>query len=167
MTHLTTLEQQYLKQRRAGKILNPCPGFGVSTPYHETNEQAGAHLWSLGYHTGEDHPAPVGTPVVAVTWGHVVGVGWGGGVMGWGADYGLMVIIRTGSERYDYGYAHLSTVEVRQGEKVCPGMVLGRSGATGHAFGAHLHFEVRTAGGRFGSDVQPLLVKRHRGHGSQ
>lgn len=159
---LTKLERDYIARRHADEVLNPCPPLKVSTPYRETNEQAGAHLWSLGYHTGEDYPAPAGTPVYAVTWGHVVGVGWAGGLLGWGADYGLMVIIRTASGEHDYGYAHLSTLDVRQGAKVCPGILLGRTGATGHVTGAHLHFEARPAGGRFGSDVRPLLVKQRQ-----
>jgi murein DD-endopeptidase MepM/ murein hydrolase activator NlpD len=39
-------------------------------------------------------------------------------------------------------YAHLSTIEVKEGDEVKKGQELGRSGATGLALGDHLHFEV-------------------------
>lgn len=152
---LTKLEQEYIKARRAGKILNPVPGYHVSTPYHESGS-----LWSLGYHTGEDHECPVGTPVVAVTWGHVIGAGWGGAPHALGADYGNVVIVEKGSGDLEYFYAHLSQINVRVGQAVIPGMVLGHSGATGHVTGPHVHFEARPVNGRFGSDVDPIRVKK-------
>ena len=39
-------------------------------------------------------------------------------------------------------YAHLSTIEVKEGDEVRKGHELGKSGATGLALGDHLHFEV-------------------------
>jgi murein DD-endopeptidase MepM/ murein hydrolase activator NlpD len=43
-------------------------------------------------------------------------------------------------------YAHLSSIDVRVGDKVTRGQELGRTGATGLAIGDHLHFEVLVAG---------------------
>ena len=40
-------------------------------------------------------------------------------------------------------YAHLSRIDVRVGVWVAQGVRVGRVGATGHATGPHLHFEVR------------------------
>ena len=37
-------------------------------------------------------------------------------------------------------YAHLSSIEVREGDNVEQGQTLGRSGQTGLAGGDHLHF---------------------------
>jgi murein DD-endopeptidase MepM/ murein hydrolase activator NlpD len=43
-------------------------------------------------------------------------------------------------------YAHLSSIDVKVGDKVTKGQELGRSGTTGLAVGDHLHFEVLVSG---------------------
>lgn len=43
-------------------------------------------------------------------------------------------------------YAHLSSIDVKPGDKVTTGQALGRSGATGLAIGDHVHFEVLVSG---------------------
>jgi murein DD-endopeptidase MepM/ murein hydrolase activator NlpD len=43
-------------------------------------------------------------------------------------------------------YAHLSRIDVRQGQKVEQGQRLGAVGSTGWATGPHLHFEFRVNG---------------------
>jgi murein DD-endopeptidase MepM/ murein hydrolase activator NlpD len=43
-------------------------------------------------------------------------------------------------------YAHLSSIEVKEGDEVKKGQQLGRTGATGLALGDHLHFEVLIQG---------------------
>lgn len=69
------------------------------------------------------------------------------------------VVVYAGSNSYGYGnmvmidhgtgfqtlYAHLSAIFVQCGNNVTQGEVIGAAGATGHASGPHLHFEVRTA----------------------
>lgn len=160
------------RRRLRGKVIPPCVTprwrtIPTTTPYGATGNPA----WSLGRHTGEDHAAPAGSLATACTWGRVVCValwtrpgviGGRGPVEHWGDAYGTHVIIRTGDGRFDYAYCHLSVTLVRPGDRVKPGQVVGLTGNTGGSgtFGPHLHLEARTAGGRFGSDVHPLNVKR-------
>lgn len=171
----TALEKRYIRRRKAGKTLSPARtaptadfplGRAVKvTTVHGKPNPPGQNLWALGYHPGEDFACPVGSQAVATTWGTVI---WAGERGGWSAPpkpgrpwaYGWHVVIRTASGKYDYIFAHLSKVFVKAGEKVRPGTVVGLIGATGNATGPHLHFEVRPAGGRYGSDVSPVLVRR-------
>ena len=111
----------------------------------------GAHRVSSGFgmrrhpvhgdvrmHHGLDLAAPTGTPVVAAEPGRVAMAGSRGG-------YGLVVDIDHGDGVLTR-YAHLNTIEVRQGEQLAGGQRLGTVGATGTVTGPHLHFEVRLQG---------------------
>lgn len=90
--------------------------------------------WSPDLHEGVDISARQGTPVRAMQDGVVVHAGPRGG-------YGLCVIIaHGGSTRTLYG--HLSRIEVRRGQRIRNGDLLGAVGRTGNATGSHLHFEV-------------------------
>ena len=100
------------------------------------------------FHTGLDLPAPYGTRVRAARRGRVVRAGWNNG------GYGKLVVIRRRHARFFY--AHLSHIGVRRGERVAAGEWIGRVGATGHATGPHLHFEVRLRG----AAVNPLPALR-------
>ena len=91
------------------------------------------------FHTGIDLPAPTGTPVRAAATGRVAWAGWLWG--GWGN----LVTLANGHGVRTL-YAHLSRIDVRVGERVAGGAVVGAVGATGDATGPHLHFEVRVRG---------------------
>lgn len=153
-----TLIRRMRRRRAAGKVLpvvlHPATlqPIGVSTPYRRQGP-----LWSLGYHTGADHPTPIGSYALAVTRGTVIHAGYHAP---WGSAYGLLVVIRTAGGRYDYGYAHLSRALVTEGDQVVPGQVIGLTGDTGNVTGPHLHFEARTAGGRLADNVRPIRVKQ-------
>ena len=58
------------------------------------------------------------------------------------ATYGNYVKLKHNNGMYTL-YAHLKNVNVKKGEKVKQGDLLGEMGETGKAYGAHLHFEVR------------------------
>lgn len=66
-------------------------------------------------------------------------------VKDWGDSYGNYVLIKHSSKCYTM-YAHLmyNSVQVKKGDKVSKGQVIGYMGNTGHSSGAHLHFEFRT-----------------------
>jgi len=90
-------------------------------------------------HTGVDFGAPYGTRIGAAGRGTVVFAGWNSG------GYGYLVIIQ---HRLDYQtwYAHMSRIATSVGRSVVGGTTIGYVGATGHATGPHLHFEVRHHG---------------------
>jgi len=50
--------------------------------------------------------------------------------------------------------AHLSAIDVHEGDNVEAGQIVGRVGATGRVTGPHLHWAVRLAGAR----VDPLAL---------
>ncbi|MER8002486.1 transglycosylase family protein [Streptomyces sp. NPDC095613] len=120
----------------------------TGTPYRKPGS------WASGYHTGIDFPVPTGTSVKAVAAGHVVSAGWGGA-------YGYQVVIRHSDGKYSQ-YAHLSALNVREGQQVSSGQRIARSGSTGNSTGPHLHFEMRTGPG-YGSDIDPLAYLRAGG----
>jgi murein DD-endopeptidase MepM/ murein hydrolase activator NlpD len=101
------------------------------------------------FHTGIDFTAPSGANVRAAASGRVVQAGWDSG------GYGYLVTLWHG-DGVRTMYAHLSAVLVHRGQRIAAGARLGRVGATGHAFGPHLHFEVRV----HGAAVDPLPALR-------
>ena len=88
------------------------------------------------FHAGLDLLAPAGADVIAAAPGRVT---WAGPRAG---GWGTLVTLNHGHGVRTM-YAHLSSVDVRVGQWVAGGTVLGRVGATGDATGPHLHFEVR------------------------
>jgi murein DD-endopeptidase MepM/ murein hydrolase activator NlpD len=157
----TVLIRRSIRRRREGRIVAPVvdahtlKDFPISFQYGAPT----AHS-SSGRHRGEDHACPVGSFVLAVTWGEVVHVtDRGGPVVSWGGAYGTHVVIRTATGEFDYALCHLSRAAVTPGTKVRPGQVIGYSGATGNVTGPHVHLEARPAGGRLGSDLDPRNVK--------
>jgi murein DD-endopeptidase MepM/ murein hydrolase activator NlpD len=86
------------------------------------------------FHQGLDLVAPHGTKIVAPADGIVTRVGPAGG-------FGQSVFIAHG-----YGivtrYGHMSGFNVRTGQRVKRGEVIGFVGSTGRSTGPHLHYEL-------------------------
>lgn len=96
------------------------------------------YSWVRGFtsfHTGVDLAAPIGTPVQAANGGVVIFAGWNS----WG--YGNTVVLSHGPISTLYG--HMSSINVRCGQIVSTGQVIGAVGNTGNSSGPHLHFEIR------------------------
>lgn len=99
-------------------------------------------------HLGVDYGAPTGTAVRAVGDGLVDFAGWQNG-------YGNVVIVRHAGDR-ETRYAHLSRLNVKRGQRLDQGQLVGAVGATGWATGPHLHFEFRVRG----EHVDPMRIAR-------
>ncbi len=91
-------------------------------------------------HNGTDFRAPIGTPVLAAENGVVEAVE-DTDVGCRGASYGKWILIRHHNNLSTL-YAHLSSIETRQGQTIQRGERLGLSGKTGYATGPHLHLSV-------------------------
>ena len=89
-------------------------------------------------HTGVDIHGETGEPVRASADGTVTAAGWSGG-------YGQSVDIDHGNG-LSTRYAHLSSIDVRVGQTVKSGQVLGKVGSSGRSTGPHLHYETRIRG---------------------
>lgn len=81
-----------------------------------------------------------GNPVVAVAAGTVT---FAGGNPCCSYGYYIKIQHEDGSESL---YAHLGSIETREGQKVAQGDTIARSGNTGRSTGAHVHLELRMRG---------------------
>ncbi|MCB2048338.1 MAG: M23 family metallopeptidase [Novosphingobium sp.] len=89
-------------------------------------------------HKGIDLAAPTGTPIYATADGMVSRASWF-------STYGLYVAIEHGGQ-LQTRYAHMSRLNVAEGQRVSKGDVIGYVGTTGRSTGPHLHYEVRVDG---------------------
>jgi murein DD-endopeptidase MepM/ murein hydrolase activator NlpD len=71
---------------------------------------------------------------------------------GWQSGYGRLVKIQH-QLGIETRYAHLSSIQVKAGQRVSRGDKIGGMGASGRVTGVHLHYEVRV-GGR---PVNPMI----------
>jgi murein DD-endopeptidase MepM/ murein hydrolase activator NlpD len=116
-----------------GQVENTGGGAGWALPL-----RAGSYTITQGYsvyHQGIDLAAPVGTPVLAANSGVVIFAGRNS------SGYGLAVVLAHGPFLTVYG--HLSQWNVRCGQQVGLGQIIGLVGSTGRSSGPHLHFEIR------------------------
>jgi murein DD-endopeptidase MepM/ murein hydrolase activator NlpD len=104
---------------------------GFAMRFHPILQKWRAHL-------GVDYAAPTGTAVRTVGDGVVTFAGRQGG-------YGNVVEVKHRDNRSTL-YAHLSRIDVRNGQAVEQGDRVGAVGSTGWSTGPHLHFEFRVAG---------------------
>ena len=88
------------------------------------------------FHAGVDFSAPQGTPIYASAAGKVIKTQKSR------RGYGNTVTIDHG---YGYStfYAHIKDINVKKGEKVTRGQIIGTVGNTGKSTAPHLHYEVR------------------------
>ncbi len=101
------------------------------------------------FHPGFDIANHIGTTIVAADSGVVQVAGWIDN-----SGYGNQIVIDHGNG-FITRYAHLSYIQVKPGEHVTRGSVIGQMGSTGHSTGPHLHFEIRRGSGVSGVPQNP------------
>jgi len=142
-TLLATIWQSPAGERLwTGEFVRPVPGvansaFGTRSVFNGKPRNA---------HGGADFLSPGGTPIQAPNAGRIAVAR---------ALYfsGNTVVIDHGLGLFSM-LAHLSTIDVHEGDLVTAGEVVGQVGATGRVTGPHLHWAVRANGAR----VDPLSL---------
>lgn len=148
-------------------MTNPVPGYAITTPFGKrgkywSTDQAGDPLKNTrkgingragwGIHTGSDISGPGvgGKTILSATPGRVIAA------YAHDSSYGWKVIVRWG--KYDVWYCHMpkpgttpwnGKKTVKVGQIVEAGDPIGVVGQSGNTTGAHLHMELRIAGGGF------------------
>lgn len=115
----------------SGGFLRPVPGAATSA----FGRRSVFNGQPRSPHSGADFRAAEGTPILAPNDGVVV----------LAADLyfsGNVVILDHGWGLYSY-FAHLSAIDVAEGDPVSQGDTVGKVGATGRVTGPHLHWTVR------------------------
>ncbi|MBM9590398.1 peptidoglycan DD-metalloendopeptidase family protein [Leptospira sp. 201903075] len=104
------------------------------------------------FHSGIDLPANIGTPIKAVSDGKV----WRTTTTSSG--YGMLTILSHKNNIFTY-YAHQNERQVKEGDTVRSGDIIGQVGNTGKSTGPHLHFEVRKGPDQQALDPDAYLPK--------
>lgn len=127
------LEEFYRDQRA---LLAATPSIWPARGYLSSNfgNRTDPFTGQRDFHAGLDISGPVGTRIIAPADGLVVSAGIAGA-------YGNAIVLNHG-----FGvvtrYAHMSRFNVRPGQRVRRGEVIGFMGSTGRSTSTHLHYEV-------------------------
>ena len=130
VTRLTNAISSIPLRKPVDGDIDPASGFGVRMDPFTS---------SPAMHTGLDLHGETGDPVRATADGKVTSAGWSGG-------YGRVIDIDHGNGM-STRYGHLSAIDVRVGQSIRTGQIIGRIGSTGRSTGPHLHYETRVRGG--------------------
>ncbi len=123
---------------RTGVLLMPVENGRLSQDYGATG--FAQYNYRGKWHNGVDIAAPIGTPIVAADDGVVAAVGDQDRYCYKGA-YGKYIVIHHPTNLTTL-YAHLSLYNVKVGDRVKRGDLIGYIGKTGYATGPHLHLTV-------------------------
>ncbi|CAH0447987.1 tail fiber protein [Vibrio phage vB_VpaM_sm033] len=112
------------------RIIKPCKG-RLTSPYGNRRVKG-----KLTFHRGVDWADYEGSPIVAAADGIVRRHGWSD-------SYGKVTYIEHENGWYTR-YAHMHTLaDLKVGDKISQGTMIGTMGNTGKSRGVHLHFEIR------------------------
>lgn len=123
----------------SGKIVSPLDKFRVTSNFGARNDPI---TGKASFHNGIDLAAAKGTAVKSVADGTVTRVSNDPD------GYGNWVEVKH-ADGSTSRYAHLSAFgNIKVGQEIGAGTVIGAVGSTGHSTGPHLHFEYRDAKGK-------------------
>ena len=122
-------------------ITYPLKSIKVTTPYGYRRDP---FTGKLSWHNGLDLRAK-NEPTYAMMDGIVEKVGYDN-------RSGNYVTLRHGN--YHVSYCHLSSIIVRKGESVFPGIIVGVTGNTGRSTGSHLHLTCK----KDGKSINPAIL---------
>lgn len=101
------------------------------------------------FHHGIDIRASSGTAIKSAHDGKVVFSGWRGG-------FGRLIVVEDDEGDFLTYYAHCRSLKAKVGDRVRRGQKIATVGSSGHATGAHLHFEYRLASGESRNPLEKL-----------
>jgi murein DD-endopeptidase MepM/ murein hydrolase activator NlpD len=142
----SSFEQQLAQANAARTQVNRLNQFLVAVPVRKPVEgdidmsspfgvRMDPFLHGPAIHTGVDLRGETGEPVHVTANGTVITASWQGG-------YGNMVEVDH-HNGFSTRYGHLSKIEVKVGQRVRIGDIIGLIGSTGRSTGPHLHYETR------------------------
>lgn len=137
--------------KTVGQRSSSCSFVPLLSDHSDGSWDFGVHTDFQEYHTGVDKMGTLNEPIPASASGKVVWAdSWPGDPM-WqqlNIGHGNTVVVETscnGVSWYHY-YAHLNEIQVKVGQIVKQGEILGLMGQTGAAKGVHLHFAISPKG---------------------
>lgn len=122
-------------------ITYPLKSIKITSPYGYRRDP---FTGKLSWHSGLDLRAK-NEPAYAMMDGIVEKVGYNN-------RSGNYVTLRHGN--YHVSYCHLSSIIVRKGERVFPGIIVGVTGNTGRSTGSHLHLTCK----KDGKSINPAIL---------
>ena len=128
-------------------ITYPLKSIKVTSPYGYRRDP---FTGKLSWHNGLDLRAK-NEPAYAMMDGIVEKVGYDN-------RSGNYVTLRHGN--YHVCYCHLSSIIVRKGESVYPGIIVGVTGNTGRSTGSHLHLTCKKDGKSFNPTILLNLIEK-------
>jgi len=163
LEEVQSFEEAHRDQVHSTPSISPVKsnGFVLTSPF---GQRQSPFTKSTDFHAGIDLAAPVGTPVYAPADGRVAFAGRYSlkrSVAWW--RYGNLVALTHG-DRFVTLFGHLEDVEVRPGQEVKQGELIGTVGNTGWSTNPHLHYEVRRkeADGDFRPVDPRIYILDHR-----
>jgi murein DD-endopeptidase MepM/ murein hydrolase activator NlpD len=107
------------------------------------------------FHPGLDISSKSAKPEIIVAYKGIVMA------HGFSQTFGNRVWLKLSNNLFNV-YAHLDEInpKITTGEKIPEGFLIGIMGNTGHSFGKHLHFELRTTMDLTGKSINPQEIYR-------